>query len=72
VNLTAEYAEIRIELAHDVSPDMNASMHHDLQAGKPLEVRWLSSGVVELGAQAGVPTPRSICDILALHKQPGS
>ena len=44
-------------------------MHHDLQGGKPLEVRWLSGGVVDLGAQVGVPTPmnRAVRDILALH-----
>ena len=26
-------------------------------AGKQLELRWLSGGVVELGAKVGVPTP---------------
>ena len=48
---------------------MTASMHHDLQGGRPLEVHWLSGGVVELGAQAGVPTPmnRAVRDILLLH-----
>jgi 2-dehydropantoate 2-reductase len=44
-------------------------MHHDLERGNPLEVRWLAGGVVELGRQKGVPTPlnRAIADILALH-----
>ncbi len=44
-------------------------MHHDLNAGKPLELRWLSGGVVELGAEVGVPTPmnRAVRDILTLH-----
>jgi len=48
---------------------MTSSMHHDLERGNPLEVRWLSGGVVELGQQKGVPTPlnRAITDILALH-----
>jgi 2-dehydropantoate 2-reductase len=48
---------------------MTSSMHHDLQRGNPLEVRWLSGGVVELGARVGVPTPLNgaIADILALH-----
>ena len=47
------------------------SMHHDLQRGNPLEVRWLAGGVVELGATVGVPTPlnRAIADILALHAE---
>jgi len=58
----------------DVSPDMTSSMHHDLERGNPLEVRWLSGGVVELGQAKGVATPlnRAIADILALHAQGGS
>ena len=48
---------------------MTSSMHHDLERGNPLEVRWLAGGVVELGQRKGVPTPlnRTIADILALH-----
>ena len=48
---------------------MTSSMHHDLERGNRLEVRWLSGGVVELGEAVGVPTPlnRAIADILALH-----
>ncbi|MDH4292640.1 MAG: hypothetical protein OEV84_00980 [Betaproteobacteria bacterium] len=44
-------------------------MHHDLEAGNPLEVEWLSGGVVTLGAQVEVPTPvnRAVWDVLALH-----
>ena len=50
---------------------MTASMHHDLNAGKPLELRWLSGGVVDLGAKVGVPTPmnRAVRDILTLHTE---
>jgi 2-dehydropantoate 2-reductase len=48
-------------------------MHHDLQRGNRLEVRWLAGGVVELGLAKGVPTPlnRAIADILALHAEGG-
>jgi len=69
VNLTEDYAEVRLQLADDVAYDMTSSMHHDLERGNPLEVRWLAGGVVELGLRAGVPTPlnRAIADILALH-----
>jgi 2-dehydropantoate 2-reductase len=44
-------------------------MHHDLERGNRLEVRWLSGGVVELGKQVGVATPlnRAVADILAVH-----
>lgn len=69
VALPADYAEQRLKLADDVDPGMTSSMHHDLEQGNRLEVRWLSGGVVELGASVGVATPlhRAVFDILALH-----
>jgi len=69
IDLPSDYAEHRLALADDVAHDMTSSMHHDLERGNPLEVRWLSGGVVELGEAVGVPTPlnRAIADILALH-----
>ena len=69
VDLPENYAEVRLKLADDVAYDMTSSMHHDLERGNPLEVRWLSGGVVELGQRKGIPTPlnRAIADILALH-----
>ena len=71
VDLAEDYAEVRLEFADEVAYDMTSSMHHDLERGNRLEVRWLSGGVVELGRQKGVPTPlnRAIADILALHAQ---
>jgi 2-dehydropantoate 2-reductase len=74
VPLPEDYAEVRLQLADDVSPDMTSSMHHDLERGNRLEVRWLSGGVVELGKAKGVPTPlnRAIHDILALHAEGGT
>jgi 2-dehydropantoate 2-reductase len=69
VNLEADYAERRLKFADEVAYDMTSSMHHDLERGNRLEVRWLSGGVVSLGEQVGVPTPlnRAIYDILALY-----
>ena len=69
VNLPADFVERRIAFFDGWPPEMTASMHHDLNAGKPLELRWLSGGVVDLGAQVGVPTPmnRAVRDILTLH-----
>jgi 2-dehydropantoate 2-reductase len=71
VPLPENYADLRLQLADDVAPDMTSSMHHDLERGNRLEVRWLAGGVVELGQAKGVPTPlnRAIADILALHAQ---
>lgn len=71
VALPEDYAQVRLQLADDVSPDMTSSMHHDLQRGNRLEVRWLAGGVVELGRAKAIPTPlnRAIADILALHAE---
>ena len=69
VDLPEDQLRISMERADTVAPEMTSSMHHDLQRGNPLEVRWLSGGVVELGHAKGVATPcnRAIADILALH-----
>jgi 2-dehydropantoate 2-reductase len=74
VSLPEDYADIRMKFAEELPADMTASMHHDLERGNRLEVRWLSGGVVELGKAKGVPTPlnRAIADILALHAEGGS
>jgi 2-dehydropantoate 2-reductase len=69
VGLAEDYAELRLKLADDVAPDMTSSMHHDLERGNRLEVRWLAGAVVDLGRAKGVPTPlnRAVADILVLH-----
>ena len=69
IDLPADYAEAQLKLADGLAPDMTSSMYRDLEHGNRLEVRWLSGGVVELGAAAGIATPlnRAIADILALH-----
>ncbi|HBT40577.1 MAG TPA: 2-dehydropantoate 2-reductase [Rhodospirillaceae bacterium] len=36
---------------------MKASMFHDLEAGRRLELPWLSGEVVRLGRKHGIPTP---------------
>ena len=69
VPLPENSAEQRLEFADGVSAEMTSSMHHDLERGNRLEVRWLSGGVVVLGKQVGVETPlnRAVADILAVH-----
>jgi 2-dehydropantoate 2-reductase len=71
VDLPEDYAERRLALADQVAPDMTSSMHHDLEHGNRLEVRWLAGAVVDLGRAAGVPTPlnRAVADILALRAE---
>ena len=69
VDLAEDYADVRLRLADDLPYEMTSSMHHDLERGNRLEVRWLAGGVAEMGRDKGVPTPlnRAIAAILALH-----
>lgn len=46
-------------MADGFPPELRASQAHDLQAGRPLEVDWLSGAVVRIGAEFGTPTPAS-------------
>jgi 2-dehydropantoate 2-reductase len=69
VQLDEDYAEKRMAFVDGLPPDMDSSMHADLQREKRLELQWLSGAVVDLGKAAGIPTPmnRAVRDILALH-----
>jgi 2-dehydropantoate 2-reductase len=69
VALRADYAEERLAFCDGLPAEMTSSMHNDLERGNRLEVDWLSGAVVQLGQEAGVPTPvnRAVSDILALH-----
>jgi 2-dehydropantoate 2-reductase len=70
VALPADFADERLAFVDGLPDQMTSSMHHDLKAGKRLEVSWLSGGVAQLGEQTGVPTPmnRAVWDILTLHE----
>ncbi|HVC62537.1 MAG TPA: 2-dehydropantoate 2-reductase [Acetobacteraceae bacterium] len=67
--LPEDYADRRMAFIEALPPQMTASMQGDLARGNRLELPWLSSAVVELGARAGVPTPlnRAVRDVLALY-----
>lgn len=69
VNLPEDFADQRMVFAKSLPYDMTSSMAHDLERGNPLEVDWLSGGVVKLGSEAGVATPanEAVCAILAVH-----
>ena len=69
VALDPDHAEKRLGHADGLPYEMTSSMHHDLERGNPLEVPWLSGGVVKLGEKVGVQTPlnRAIAAILALR-----
>jgi 2-dehydropantoate 2-reductase len=67
VELPADFAEDRLAFCDTLPAAMTSSMHHDLEQGNRLELPWLSGGVVELAAAAGVPAPRNatVADVLA-------
>ena len=48
-----------IEFAERLPADMKASMLHDLEQGRRLELDWLNGEVVRLGQKLGVPTPEN-------------
>ena len=70
VALPPDFADQRLAFVDGLPDAMTSSMHHDLKAGKRLEVSWLSGGVAQLGEKTGVATPmnRAVWDILALHE----
>ena len=69
VALPDDFAENRLAFIDTLPGSMSSSMHNDLERGNPLEVPWLSGGVVALGKEVGIPTPcnRAVADILAPH-----
>jgi 2-dehydropantoate 2-reductase len=69
VALPEDFAEKRMAFVDTLPPEMTSSMHHDLEAGKRLEVDWLSGAVVELGKAVGLHTPvnRAITAILSVY-----
>jgi 2-dehydropantoate 2-reductase len=71
VDLPADFADTRLAFADTLPADMTSSMFHDFDRGRPLELRWLSGGVANLGAAMGVPTPANsaVEAVLILHAQ---
>ncbi|MDT8343444.1 MAG: ketopantoate reductase C-terminal domain-containing protein, partial [Thermohalobaculum sp.] len=48
-----------LESAHSLPGEMRASLAHDLEAGKRLEIDWLAGAVPRLGARHGLAAPAS-------------
>jgi 2-dehydropantoate 2-reductase len=59
VALAGDYVEDRMKFSDNAPPGMKASMLHDLEAGNPLELDWLTGKVVSLGRELAVPAPAS-------------
>jgi 2-dehydropantoate 2-reductase len=57
VALPADFVDERMTFAQTLPGTMKASMLHDLEAGRRLELRWLSGAVVRMGERHSIPTP---------------
>lgn len=57
VALPATLAQDTVAVLQAFPADLYASMHHDLAAGKPLELDGICGLITRLGRQHGVPTP---------------
>jgi len=70
VALPEDLAEVLWERTHQMPPDLRASTAVDLEAGRPLEIDWVSGAVVRLGERAGVPVPvnTALYGVLVPHK----
>lgn len=55
-----------LERARGLPPIAKASMLRDLEAGRPLEVDWLSGAIVRLGQRHGIATPVHAVTLRAL------
>jgi 2-dehydropantoate 2-reductase len=57
INLPTGIVGNTVSHIEDNLADLQASMHHDLMAGRPLELDALNGAVVRAGLDAGVATP---------------
>lgn len=57
IGLSPETENEILVFANGLPPDMTSSMLRDLQAGRRLELPWLSGEVVRLGREYVIPTP---------------
>lgn len=57
IDFAEDYADQRLAFADTLPRSMTSSMYHDLVAGKPLELDWLSGAVVRMGRELGIETP---------------
>ena len=57
VNFPPDVQQTTLAYIEDNLADLQASMHTDVMAGRPLELEALNGAVVRVGRAAGVPTP---------------
>jgi 2-dehydropantoate 2-reductase len=71
VPLPDDIVEERLALVRGLPPAMRSSMLADLEAGRRLELDWLTGAVVRLGRSAGIAVPASEEVLAALTPQAG-
>ena len=71
VRLDPNVVETTMGYMETSARDLHASMHTDLELGRPLELEALNGAVVRLGREAGVPTPvhSILYSLLLPHKE---
>lgn len=71
VDLPADFVADRMAFVDTLPPTMKASMLHDFEAGKPLELQWLSGGVVDMARDTGVQVSANaaIVGVLSPHAE---
>jgi 2-dehydropantoate 2-reductase len=71
VELAADTEELVQSQVRDLPREGKPSMLEDLEAGRALELDYLSGAIVRLGARSGVATPfhAMACRLLAMHKK---
>lgn len=69
VKLPPDIVETTLKQVVGMPRDGKPSMLEDLEAGRRLELPWLSGAVVRLGKEAGVATPlhTTVCRVLGMH-----
>ena len=69
--LPKDFVDNRMAFVDTLPEMMQASMLHDLQAGKPLELPWLSGAVVRLAQRHAIATPVNRTIVAALKPYVG-
>jgi 2-dehydropantoate 2-reductase len=57
VSLSPETFDRTMKVVSGMASTAQSSMLTDLQAGKPLEIKWFSGELVRLGQKHGIATP---------------
>lgn len=70
VKLAPDVVDSTMAYMETSAKDLHASMHTDLELGRPLELDALNGAIVRIGQQVGVPTPVNslLYAILVAHK----